>query len=241
METMAYRPSNDTFVALDAYYFDEGSGSVRVLAGASCAQQSSTPIDFTGVRDIYFDPYTDYTHALASPASDKVYLVGQVPWWSTGAKAAAGAATDVQKTALYELDLATNKLSLVWDTPANVVQPASTKVLHGIGVYESVDGNIDVTVSTGKTTVLVLSSYSAVNWRINVASGTTLEKVIVRSAYASTVEGAGAAVIDNASSTIYGYEGSNVTRLRYMTENIAGIAMSTFQGAYRQAAFNVGP
>lgn len=173
--------------------------------------------------------------------TNKLYLVGQTPWWSTGAKAGAAAAFDVHKTALYELDLATNKLALVWDVPANAVQPASTKVLHGVSVHAcGASCSVDITVSTGKTTILVLTAYNALNWRISVSPGTTLEKVIVRSYMANTLEGTGSAVIDNQlSSSLYGDEGVGVTRLRYVTENMLGITMSTFQAAYDQPAFTV--
>jgi len=241
-ETMKYRASDDTLFALNTYYFREATGSLVSIAPATLTPSAPAAIDFSDVKNVYFDEYSDNTHAISADANGKIFIVGQAPWWRTGADASG--AFNTYKTAGYELDPVTRKLSLVWEVPENAVQPESATGLYGIGVYTggcpSAPCPVNVTVNTGIETVLLLSSNDPVTWNLSVSPGTTLTKVLVRSSAAATVVNAGAAVVDNVSGTLHAYtNGTAATQLRYRIENVTKLPMRSFQTAYQQASFTV--
>lgn len=145
-----------------------------------------------------------------------------------------------------DLDEARAARSLAWEIPENIVQPVSETKLHGISIRDGECSTppciVDVTVDTGADTVLLLNSYAAVTWRLVVAPGSTLRKVIVRGFGPSTVLNAGAATVDARTWGMYATaKGTSATQLRYLVEAMTQLRMSSLQLAYQQWSFTVGP
>jgi hypothetical protein len=129
---------------------------------------------------------------------------------------------------------------------------AATAQVEGIGVYEAADGvhgggthapgTVQVEVKPGRQpTVLVLSSYEPVRWRLRLQPGSQLGLVLMSGYYPSTVEGAGdARVVVIGAGFAYSqgsgeYQGLNQNVMRY-----TGKGIDLFQGTYSGRRFSVG-
>lgn len=129
---------------------------------------------------------------------------------------------------------------------------AATAQVEGVGVYEAADalhgsgthtpGTVQVEVKPGlQPTVLVLSSYEPVRWRLRLQPGSQLGLVLVSGYYPSTVDGAGdARVVAIGAGFAYsqgsgGYSGLNQNVMRY-----TGKGIDLFQGTYSGRQFSVG-
>ncbi len=131
--------------------------------------------------------------------------------------------------------------------------------LHVIGVYEgtggthgTVHGTVDVTVrARPRPIVLVLSSYEAVDWRLTIEPGATIERVLVSDfpgGIASIVTGLPAGVtpeVIDACDFGFGWEpehntgGSDIRRTIAAIRGLTGLAETTFQGCYAGTSFTV--
>ncbi|MFN7145920.1 MAG: hypothetical protein ACK4YP_19240 [Myxococcota bacterium] len=123
--------------------------------------------------------------------------------------------------------------------------------MHLVGVYESREGDrgaVNVTVERNTRMVLALTSYSAVDWRVDLSPGTTVEEIVVSSYDASTVTfvspttapvtyvgwlGCGYAWPDAESS------GCETPDLQAAVESYTRLAMSSFQGCYAGGDFTI--
>lgn len=141
---------------------------------------------------------------------------------------------------------------------AGLSDPTATEELHVIGVYEGAGdpgfgperrGVVDVLVrSRPKPVVLALSSYGKTHWRITVAPGAELSRVLVQGFGEQTVEGVpeSAPVFQiEACSYTYGWEvehneggGGHQTVIAQLRA-ITGLRESSFQGCYDGVQFEV--
>lgn len=129
---------------------------------------------------------------------------------------------------------------------------AATALVEGVGVYQAAGGVhqggthepglVLVEVKPGRQpTVLVLSSYEPVRWRLRLQPGSQLGLVLVSGYYPSTVEGAGdARVVAIGTGFAYSQGSSAYQRLSESVMRYAGKGFDLFQGAYSGSRFTVG-
>lgn len=131
---------------------------------------------------------------------------------------------------------------------------ATEPELHIIGVYESQAGSggpVSVVVTRTAEIVLVLTSYSSVDWRVDLDAAHQVDEVLVSSYEPTTVTftGAGTApVVDVGWIGACGYEipdmdpysGCETPDLQAIVEARTGLAMASFQGCYAGGDYVVG-
>lgn len=132
---------------------------------------------------------------------------------------------------------------------------ATEPELHVVGVYESqlgTGGAVDVAVARTTTMVLALTSYSAVDWRVDLPAGTGVAEIVVSSYDPAgvTFVGAGTAPVTYVGwigSCAYEipdmdpYSGCETPDLRVDVEAYTGLPMASFQGCYAGGTFSVDP
>lgn len=123
--------------------------------------------------------------------------------------------------------------------------------MHLVGVYESREGDggaVNVVVERNSRMVLALTSYSAVNWRVDISPGTTVEEIVVASYDAATVTfvSATTAPVTYAGWLGCGYEwpdayasGCETPELQAAVEAYTRLSMSSFQGCYAGGDFTI--
>lgn len=134
-----------------------------------------------------------------------------------------------------------------------LVELAKDAQVEAVGVYEGADGKhgygkqsqagvVEVTIRPSSTpTVLVLSSYEPVRWRLTTNAGAKIAAVLVSSYHSSEVEGAGSVrVIVIGRIHAYKYGTSEFNDLESQVFRLTGKHISLFQGAYNGVSFSVG-
>lgn len=130
---------------------------------------------------------------------------------------------------------------------------ATVPQLNVIGIYEASGGTgspVPVEVTTTTEGVLALTSYSAVEWQVDLPAGHGITSVVLSYYDASTVTfvGAGSAPVDDAGwigACAYEYpdmdprSGCETPDLERVVEAYTGLAMSSFQGCYAAGNFEL--
>jgi hypothetical protein len=142
-------------------------------------------------------------------------------------------------------------------SPSTAPQPApfqpllpadpAAPVVHAIGVYQAPRNEITVDVrDNSRPLILALSAYNRAHWRLTVADGVAIEKIILSGYHVQTVSGMAQAVpvevytyepstcdqCVRGSGFFYGYHGPHER-----IEELAGQAVNTFQGHYEGGRF----
>lgn len=136
-----------------------------------------------------------------------------------------------------------------------IADAARNARVEAIGVYEPEGGSKGAGANStswkmpvqvflrrsDKPIVLVLSSYEAVEWRLNLLGGAQLKAVLVSGYKDSTVSGAGNVRVTNMG-RIYAYQrdSSEYENLQREVIRWTGQPIGIFQGKYRGASFTVG-
>jgi hypothetical protein len=122
--------------------------------------------------------------------------------------------------------------------------------LHLVGVYEAAPGSPDVQVEVARSgpSVVVLSSYEAINWVVSVAPGATVERVIAYGYHASTVSAPAGTPVE-VHSVEPGGEHLPDETFRWpsfktadqveIAEAATGRELSSFRGCYRGRSFRI--
>ena len=136
------------------------------------------------------------------------------------------------------------------------IAPASgSPALRILGIYESnsdhsVVGEATVTLDRSECTVLVLSSYEATHWTVNVGPGATLERVILNGYKQQTATVPAGVPIEDHSPYYHqwlgscGYawpdngQGCNTTNLIAAAEQLTGLCLASFQGCDHATEFS---
>jgi hypothetical protein len=149
----------------------------------------------------------------------------------------------------------------------SVLYPAGNLDVHAIGIYEGArpgaasrrqgehpEGVVAVDVGVrGKATMLVLSSYEPIEWRVNVQAGARLEKVLAVGYYPQRVTITGASGVDVATrrrdvmvaagigdlGVPYKIEGNAAHDANEFVRALTGKSPATYQGQYRADRFAI--
>lgn len=128
-------------------------------------------------------------------------------------------------------------------------QPAPELVVFG--VYEPADAPITVTIDRqGVALVVVLSSYEAASWTLDLAAGVELQEVVLNGYEQQTVDGQGDALVTDRSgpnvhlaSCAYSWPGEpggcDTATLVVQAEATTGAALASFVGCYRGLSFSL--
>lgn len=116
-------------------------------------------------------------------------------------------------------------------------------------------GTINVNITDTAPIVLVLSAYDSVNWNINAASTTNIQRVILGGYHSQTIQGLSSNIpvdaythsisacrycISHANSFyVYKNNGTEFENKLNQITSIAGLSATSFQGAYKAKAFSI--
>jgi hypothetical protein len=123
-----------------------------------------------------------------------------------------------------------------------VVSISPQAEIHAVGVYEGGPGGVSLKITrSGPPVVLLLMAYDSVRWRLDVAPGVVLEKVVAMGYHAQRLESIPASVQTlswsraNPDPRIFYYYGKSggYDDFQQRVKAIFGREASSFQGAYR--------
>lgn len=130
--------------------------------------------------------------------------------------------------------------------------PGYSVEMHVIGVYEGLQGKVEVVVKpTPKPVILVLSSYESVSWQITLSAGAALDSVVLQGYDPQSVLGVPANVpvtsrsFNEACAYAYGWEPSNnqgggdYKMMISSARAFIGMDERSFQGCYTGAKFEI--